>query len=190
VPLGNALAPTEGVRWLGRRNVAVPRIDAGTFGNVEPPVIVCDQCPLDVVSRLGFLEEHKRRPVVLVVDATDFEPDGSLNLGAERRTSGIQHDLVVRTDFQRFADFAKKSHLRAVKSGKVSIRDHLCAEKDPYVFTCPNTTMFRGGRDDGFPFMDTPMQFTCVVTAMTKLRPAVTMATNEISGEKNCVVYH
>eukprot|EP00427_Karlodinium_veneficum_P046970 CAMPEP_0169229280 /NCGR_PEP_ID=MMETSP1016-20121227/25303_1 /TAXON_ID=342587 /ORGANISM="Karlodinium micrum, Strain CCMP2283" /LENGTH=1086 /DNA_ID=CAMNT_0009308155 /DNA_START=171 /DNA_END=3431 /DNA_ORIENTATION=- len=170
IALGKYLMPAESVRWLGRRNVKVPQTP-GSSADVQPPVIVVAESPLDVIYRMTHSgpEEDRRRPIIMVVEATDFDADGRLNLGATRTTSMSQQNLLVRSDFQRFARQAAS----CIRSGKSSVRDHLTALHDPYVFACPNVTLFRGARDDGYPYLEKPVHFTCVVCAMPCLRPAI-----------------
>lgn len=170
VDLSRLLAPTSSVRWLGRRSVSVPQLSIGSqHGALEPPVIVVDQSPLDVVTRLAELGEQ--RPIVFVAELSDFDAAGELSESAKRGTT-MQQDLTLRTDFHRFAGAAAT----ALRSGSSTVRDHLRAYKDPYVFTCPALTIFRGSREAGYPFLRDPVTASAVAFAMPSCRPDVAVS--------------
>jgi len=181
VNLSEYLAPAQSLRWFGRRNVHVPQMPPQIEGQtVQPPIIVVDQSPLDVVTQLHFMDQDRGRPVCMALEVSDFDRDGSLKLGASRAISIIQQSNLVRTDFARFADMANTR----LRSGNCTVRDHLTAQHDPYVFTCPNITLFRGSREDGYPFLSKPTHLCGIVTAMSQMRPSVTKSAKFGTGEK------
>lgn len=181
IDLSLHLMPAESVRWFGRRNVTVPQMPAGLqTGIIEPPMICVDLSPLDIVQQLQHLNREEQRPIYVVIEVSNFEKDGSLNLGNTRATSMAQQNVLVRTDFNRFASSVSEGF----RGAQTNVRDHLTAQYDPYVFTCPNMTMFRGSRDDGYPFMETPMHIQTIVCSMPSTRPAVTISHSFGTSEK------
>lgn len=184
VELASYLTPAENVRWLGRRNVSVPAVKReGPVGvAVEPPMIVVDMSVLDVVSHLHSLSEEMRQTrICITVEVSDFRHDGDICTSADRGLTSIhQQGICVRTDFQRFAAVAS----RYVRHGTCSVRDHLTAKSDPYVFLMHGLTMFRGPREDGYPFLDEPTQLSAVVYSMASPRPAMVRTVHRQTGEK------
>jgi len=182
IDLSLYLQPAESIRWFGRRNVKVPQMPAGLqSGVIEPPIIVVDQSPLDIVRDLQSLNKEERRPICVVLEVSSFDKNGAPNLNSHGKAFMTnQNDCLVRTDFERFAHVASGG----LRGAKCSVRDHLAAQHDPYVVVCPNVTMFRGSRDDGYPFMERPMHITTICCSMPSSRPAVTVSSNYGTGER------
>jgi len=158
VSLHDSLSSAENVRWFGRSNIHVPPTPkTSSIGpdTVFPPLIVVDQSPLDCLAQLEFIDDVKKRKVAVVLEVSDFTPDGRLNCGLHVRSTAVtQASMVLRTDTPRFVEVANE----ALRSGKCSVRDHLTAQHDPYVIASPGVTAFRGPREDGFPFFGEPCQ--------------------------------
>eukprot|EP00811_Abedinium_folium_P016867 NODE_257_length_3273_cov_13.197076.p1 GENE.NODE_257_length_3273_cov_13.197076~~NODE_257_length_3273_cov_13.197076.p1 ORF type:complete len:833 (-),score=121.49 NODE_257_length_3273_cov_13.197076:444-2942(-) len=53
-----------------------------------------------------------------------------------------------------------------------SVRRHLTASDDPYVCFCPDVTVFRDSREQGFGFLEEPYKTHVVFTSMHGARPA------------------
>jgi len=82
-------------------------------------------------------------------------------------------DLLLRTDFCKFADAAKREVLW--NNDENNIRVQLTAHPDPYVMRCVEVRLLRGPKDEGYPFLDQPIPFTLIVFAMKEARPHIRM---------------
>jgi hypothetical protein len=80
-----------------------------------------------------------------------------------------QQELFLRTDFESFAERATKQ----ASTGNASMRNHLTAVSDPYVFASRNVTVFRSPAEEGYSFLKEPIQCDVVVSARCCERPAV-----------------
>ncbi|CAK0859658.1 unnamed protein product [Prorocentrum cordatum] len=177
VELRSWMSTSAEVSWIGRENVGVHQgaLDgAHRRGQIAPPILMCDDLPLDVAMTVGRMVEPER-PIFLVLELAEFDSAGGIAL--ERLAGSSMQGLSLRSDFDRFA------HAAATKmaGSEASIRSHMCAESDPYVFLCRDVTVFRGPRAQGFPLLEEPMNVHVIVVAMSRLRPSVQM-TEEIPG--------
>lgn len=166
------LAEIPRIHWFGRRNVDIG-IDEPDLSRVSPPVIICDKAPLEVareILRMGLGERH----LFLGAEVTAFDASGTPD--TRRAMSMNPHCLPMRTDIRRFVEDAT-SQLRA---GRSTAEGHMRAERDPYIFICPDVTAFRGSRDEGFQYLDQPFKMHVIMSASSKTRPAV----QKIPGKK------
>jgi len=158
----------DSIRWLGYMNAGMlPDADVTPEARwIAPPLLVCDASPLDIVSKLRCLR-GQHRPIVLVVELIEFDKFGSANFSSPSAAS--PRCVQVRTNFTPFAK-AAGSQLR---SSQATMKDHLCAKHDPYVFFCPGVTVLRGARQEGYPFLVEPHQAHVIGFAMASSRPSV-----------------
>eukprot|EP00928_Gymnodinium_smaydae_P010340 TRINITY_DN1388_c0_g1_i3.p1 TRINITY_DN1388_c0_g1~~TRINITY_DN1388_c0_g1_i3.p1 ORF type:complete len:1199 (-),score=159.82 TRINITY_DN1388_c0_g1_i3:285-3881(-) len=180
VDLSKWLVPAEGVRWLGQRNITVPRMPAVTPGKscVEPPMIAADMSALDIVARINTTSHIGKRDIYTVVEVRQFDADGTFT-DMRNATPSLQN-LLIRTDLSRFLHAAQVE----VRAGRSTVKDHMCATTDPYMFLCPKVTVFRGLREDGYPFYQKPMYISVLVCAMSCIRPGLTTSTNVTTSEQ------
>eukprot|EP00747_Dinoflagellata_sp_TGD_P097682 gnl/TRDRNA2_/TRDRNA2_167205_c0_seq2.p1 gnl/TRDRNA2_/TRDRNA2_167205_c0~~gnl/TRDRNA2_/TRDRNA2_167205_c0_seq2.p1 ORF type:complete len:355 (-),score=56.82 gnl/TRDRNA2_/TRDRNA2_167205_c0_seq2:25-1089(-) len=179
VRLSDHLSSPESARWLGRENVSPPEEPEGRgMGLKDPPLLIVDAAPLDIVSQLALFSDSTRRRVCLLVEVSDFERDGTIAVSSTRGSTAQaqQQAAVLRSDFPAFADAAAGGRLRG---SACTVQDHLCARDDPYVVSCPSLTVFRGPREEGYPFLPEPFHLDAIVTAMPQARPTITMARAE-----------
>eukprot|EP00929_Paragymnodinium_shiwhaense_P046039 TRINITY_DN23469_c0_g1_i1.p1 TRINITY_DN23469_c0_g1~~TRINITY_DN23469_c0_g1_i1.p1 ORF type:complete len:1292 (+),score=211.45 TRINITY_DN23469_c0_g1_i1:145-4020(+) len=186
VDLRPILTPAEKVDWYGRHNLEVPREvtaaqQAGS-SDVEPPMIIADRDAIDIYECLREKDETKHRSIYIVVEVTDFGLDRKMNLSSAWLNHAPQalQSLIACSDLSRFLEAAALQ----LRSGNNCVRDHLTAKTDPYVFVCSGVTIFRGRREDGYPFLSAPGQISVIVCAMPSQRPAVTASTNIATGER------
>lgn len=167
VNLGASLVGVPKVHWLNQKNVDVPvGLDNLEAGSMAPPLIVCDASPLDLVASLRK-ELGKRWPIALVTELTAFDETGGIDL--VRQVSTNRDHLSLRSDFGRYLQEAATP----LKSSGESLRSHLCDPGEPRVTLCPGVTVFRGSRDNGFPFLDQPHKAHVVATALPMHRPVM-----------------
>lgn len=167
VDLSKHMRPREVATWYGRCNVSVPTTAAQRNENeIAPPLIISDQLPLEVLNSLEFIGET-HRPINVVLEVEDFDDRGHLKYN--QCTSILQQNLMLRTDFQRYFS-AVGSELKAFAA---TPKEHLQALHDPYVCLCQGVTMFRGPREDGYAFLETPVNMRCIISALHVSRPAV-----------------
>jgi len=151
--------------WYGRNNVnvALPQL-ANKGAKIPPPVLFTAHSALDVAVQL-HRNEFGQHPIVLVAEVTGFDRDGCISI--ERVGSFNPECLLLRTDLMRFIEQARKN----VRDGKSTTKDHLCASKDPYVFLCRNVAIFRGPREQGYPFLEETMKIQVIVVGQSEQRP-------------------
>eukprot|EP00928_Gymnodinium_smaydae_P088775 TRINITY_DN72816_c0_g1_i1.p1 TRINITY_DN72816_c0_g1~~TRINITY_DN72816_c0_g1_i1.p1 ORF type:complete len:936 (+),score=126.58 TRINITY_DN72816_c0_g1_i1:59-2866(+) len=157
------------VMWLGLSNVerSEEKSDTGsTVQSVPPPVLVCSKDPLDICVQLRQIF-GPTQPIILVAEACEFTESGSINLS--RGSSVSPRSLLLQTDIERFAWGAEIP----LRGGDTTVQSHLRADSDPYVFFCPGLQVFRGSREDGYPFWDCPLSIDVLVTASAVVRPNV-----------------
>mmetsp|Transcript_101234 Transcript_101234/g.158123 ORF Transcript_101234/g.158123 Transcript_101234/m.158123 type:complete len:1125 (+) Transcript_101234:71-3445(+) len=168
--------PTS-LTWFGQENAGLSPISSESLPDTEnekhasainPPVLVCAASPLDILVHLRkFFGEDQ--PIILVADLADFDKSGNADLS---HSSAVRPQcLPLRTDFKRYATEAAA----CLKGGSSTMRSHLCARCDPYVFLCPNVSVFRGSREAGYPFLSTPIRTHVIATAQVEARPSVQM---------------
>lgn len=150
-------------QWFGAKNVTLPEVAEGG----EPPPLICTtKSPVDVVS---YLKGHfERARVCFAIEVTDFSADGTKLRGMDARNR-TQHDLFLRSDFERFSDRAAK----LASNGHASMRHHLTAINDPFVFAARDVNIFRDSAEDGYHFISQPLQCDVVVSARACERPAI-----------------
>lgn len=147
-------------QWFGSQNVTRP----GALGGDPPPLIVTTQTPLEVA---GYLKKHSAAShVCIAIEVTDYKGNGEKLCGMEARNP-TQQELFARTDFKRFAEHAAKQ----ASIGKSTMKGHLTAATDPYVFAASDVTMFRSSAEEGYAFVKDPMQCDIVVSARLSERP-------------------
>ncbi|MAC17871.1 MAG: hypothetical protein CMC97_06195 [Flavobacteriales bacterium] len=171
VNLGPNQANIDKIAWFGCSNVSVPR--GGEKSEVAPPVIVTDMPPLEIVMKMREIE-GPARPIKCVVETIEFDAEGKVDLA--RCTTPMQQNLAFRSDFGRFIAEAGSGPMR---HGKATIRQHLTAHRDPYVFTCPSVRLFRGARNEGYPFLPEPVNMDAIVSSSSKTRPIIRVLSND-----------
>lgn len=158
-------------QWYGASNVNFPE----TGGGEPPPLICTTEAPMKVVA---FLKEHfDNMHVCFSVDVTDFDMDGTRLRGMDAKNQ-IQQDLFLRTDFEKFVEDAAR------QSVKATMRDHLTAPNDPFVFAARNVTIFRGPVEEGYNFLAEPLQLDVIVSARSTERPDILVSKEEVKGKK------
>eukprot|EP00927_Polykrikos_kofoidii_P059503 TRINITY_DN54652_c0_g1_i1.p1 TRINITY_DN54652_c0_g1~~TRINITY_DN54652_c0_g1_i1.p1 ORF type:complete len:1121 (-),score=158.27 TRINITY_DN54652_c0_g1_i1:101-3463(-) len=165
------------VEWFGRRNlgncdgdVAAPAEESAT-ARVPPLTFDGQASCLDIalsMRRRGMADE--RTPVVVVVEVTDFDMQGTIDIA--NSNSMTPGDLLLRTDFATFVSEARRA--LAADGGQGSMKSHLVSAHSPYIFRCPNVTIFRGPHSLGYPFLEEPMQVHILVTALSNTFPPLT----------------
>lgn len=169
VDLAPILPKVRHAYWYGRANVEVPwGLQDSEIGSKKtpPPLIFTELEPLEVVAQLRKLFGNDRQ-ITLVTDITDFEESGDIELW--RQKGMVPHCLPLRSDFSLYAAEAKL----AAKGGDATMRQHLCATQDPYLFFCPSVTIFRGPQDDGYPFLEDPFRVHVLASSMPPGRPPI-----------------
>lgn len=159
-----ALWPT--VQWFGRRSIelTLPEIDAAS---VPPPLIVTTLDALDVAATLRNHSKIGSRRIYMTAELCAFTDDGRPD--TSRRFSVHPRCLTVRTDFSRYLTSVDKS----AKLFRSTPQQHLQAEQDPYVFICPDVCVFRGERNEGYPFSRSAFSVHVVGASTSQTRPAV-----------------
>lgn len=175
VDFDKIMARTPYADWYGRNNVnvALPQLD-NKGAKIPPPVLFTAHSALDMAVQL-HCNEFGQHPIVLVAEVTGFDREGCISI--ERVGSFNPECLLLRTDLMRFIEQARKN----VRDGKSTMKDHLCASKDPYVFLCRNVTIFRGPREQGYPFLEETMKIQVIVVGQSEQRPVPQMV-NSIAG--------
>lgn len=122
--------------------------------------------PLDLLVQLrSMLGEHQ--PITLVADLVEFDKFGSIDV---KQPSFVRPEcLPLRTDFTAYAEETNSR----LKQSQASVRSHLCASQDPYVFLCRDVTVFRGPREGGYPFLEHPASAHVIATAEVEARPGI-----------------
>eukprot|EP00927_Polykrikos_kofoidii_P043415 TRINITY_DN37483_c0_g1_i1.p1 TRINITY_DN37483_c0_g1~~TRINITY_DN37483_c0_g1_i1.p1 ORF type:complete len:809 (-),score=123.72 TRINITY_DN37483_c0_g1_i1:52-2478(-) len=157
-------ADANGASVLGGGDAGPERVKL-----IPPPVLISDWSPLDVAVRHRQLG-GTRRAVVLVVEIGAFRDDGSVDLG---HVSGMSPQcLLLRSNASQFLSTAEKAIWRS-GSGQTSMRDHLTVRSDPYLAVCRDVTIFRGPREQGYPFLKDPFFVHIIFWAMPSTRPQV-----------------
>mmetsp|Transcript_63239 Transcript_63239/g.119668 ORF Transcript_63239/g.119668 Transcript_63239/m.119668 type:complete len:1114 (+) Transcript_63239:29-3370(+) len=153
-----------GIHWFGQAN-AGPEADQKP-GTVPPPLLVCAMSPLDVIVKLRDICGN-RRPLVLVAELNDFHVAGSADFS--QPSCARPQCLPLRTNFGHRAHEAGLQ----LRGSAATVRSHLCAQRDPYVFLSPDVLIFRGSREEGFPFLSEPVKTHVIATAEVDARPEV-----------------
>lgn len=163
VDLATAMSNHPKVHWFGRGSVdiALPEPDAS---RISPPLIVCARSCVDVAASLKKMSLGERQ-IFLLTEASLFDEAGAPALARPFATN--PHCLPLRSDISRFVEDAQGS----LRSAKSTVEKHLTAEQDPYIFLCPDVAVFRGSREDGFPFLEEPFRLHAIVAAMALKRP-------------------
>jgi len=149
--------------WFGRDNVELMPPELGN--DVPPPLLVTTKSPLDVA---GVLRQHGLSGSLFVVaDICNFDSEGRPDL---RHPFGTHPaDVAVRSDFSRFVE----SGHRGLRVGDIDFKRHLVASQDPYLFVSPEVCVFRGSRDEGFPFLEKPYSVHVLGASLSASRPAL-----------------
>lgn len=167
IRMKDVLIPTTSVTWFGRYNAQLPFVKEDTGKAVPPPLIVSDSSVLDIVEKIRKTDGHKDRPIIAVAELHHFDQDGTCCL--KDQWSASPSCVQIQTDFSRFLKEAQFQ----LNGSNVTMKQRLCADKDPYAFLCRNVTIFRGCSEDGFPFLSEPQScHLCAVTLWTQ-RPNV-----------------
>lgn len=153
--------------WLSSSNANwVPE---GGEGELSPPLIVTTKYPLDIALELAQAKSKPR--VVLCVEVTEFNDEGGmLPLKSYGETSAQQH-CILRTDLHEYCKHAQTHML-----GASSVQSQMTASEDPWVLGCEGVILFRGSAQEGYPFLEKPVQIDCVLSAMSSQRPLVRVA--------------
>jgi hypothetical protein len=135
--------------------------------SVVPPLLVCDADPLDIAMELRRIHGDKQQ-IIIVAELNEFDSAGDIDLKNPACMSPAS--LHLRTNFQSFLREAKTS----LRDGAATdLHSHLSAIRDPYVFYCNDVCVFRGSRDDGYPFLPEPMYVDVIATAASCMRPSL-----------------
>jgi len=196
VDLANALSRSTSCTWWGRDNCQVPlAVDSNCEGQ-PPPLIVAEASCLDVALQLSCslcADGQPQRPTYVVVEISDFTQEGLISMPSEpasgstlmtqnrtrqKQNHGIglssfqpqQQSAALCTDVSRFIHEVNGSRLHP----SASVREHLTAQQDPFIVTCPGVTVFRGCRDDGYAFLEKPLSINVLMTSMSQARPELT----------------
>lgn len=155
-----------GVKWIGQVNATPIDCYYSSRNSVSPPIVCVDHLPLTIVEMVSTLDASAGRQFIVTLEATDFDTKGNLR---KRSRKESQLATFVCTDLADFVDQAAAQ----LKGGETTVEKHLAAEHDPYVFLCMGATLFRGGSDDGYPFLEKPVSMDVVVSAPCCERPGV-----------------
>eukprot|EP00928_Gymnodinium_smaydae_P010933 TRINITY_DN14116_c0_g1_i1.p1 TRINITY_DN14116_c0_g1~~TRINITY_DN14116_c0_g1_i1.p1 ORF type:complete len:1291 (-),score=258.45 TRINITY_DN14116_c0_g1_i1:236-4108(-) len=156
------------VDWYGRDNVSIPRnFMMCESKKIPPPLLISDRSPMDVVIRLRETLPPQQ-PIVLVAEAFQFLPDTGV-VDAWHPAGMSPHCLPLRSDLTRYFAAAAEQ----IRRGRATMREHLTAVRDPYVFLCRDVTIFRGPREDGYPFLSKHTKIHVLMMAMSSSTPTV-----------------
>eukprot|EP00445_Apocalathium_hangoei_P003875 CAMPEP_0203860672 /NCGR_PEP_ID=MMETSP0359-20131031/12563_1 /ASSEMBLY_ACC=CAM_ASM_000338 /TAXON_ID=268821 /ORGANISM="Scrippsiella Hangoei, Strain SHTV-5" /LENGTH=790 /DNA_ID=CAMNT_0050777781 /DNA_START=61 /DNA_END=2430 /DNA_ORIENTATION=- len=195
VQLSRHCSRAEACHWFASSSVDVPEEGAGDGRACEPPIIVTAMAPLDVVSLLSADSDCEgfggrvasiRGPapvqaqVAVVVDVSEFDAEGVAKVDGVPAGAVAQNNAMLRSDLSRFIEAAA----RQLRGGNCTMKHHLTAMADPYVLVCPDVCVFRGGREEGYPFLDEPHKVHAVVTALPSQRPAMHVGRGEGVGSR------
>jgi len=139
------LPPFPRQKWFGVDSTLQYTPSPGGF---KLPLICAAMGPLEVAAQLR--RHRSRNPIVITFDITDFSPkDGSI-CGVLDCRSMAQRDMMMRTTLEK--------HLRVAEiqcsCGLFGSADHTRATIDPYIIVTEGVRMFRGPREEGYPFLD------------------------------------
>lgn len=152
-------------KWFSRKSIlASPK---PSYSKMANEIEVSDACPMNIIQELW--EVGCTGPIVLVVEAGEFDAAGGIQV---KTPGGVwPQDLLVRTDFARFAEAANEDSRRFCH--QASVQAQLTAQEDAHVLRCARVTLLRGRQEEGYPFLEEPCQFTAVTTANSTTRPHV-----------------
>jgi hypothetical protein len=159
------------VQWLGRANLEYPDFLAKNEAfqrKIPPPLIFTEHTVLEVAAQLRKIHGHSRE-IFMVTELREFNAAGEAMLSRQKGMNPCC--MPLRSDIGRYVE-AANSEL-TLKGSSATMRQHLCASNDPYVFLCHGTTVFRGGMDEGFPFLNVPFKVHAVCAGMPPGRPPV-----------------
>lgn len=174
------------VKWFGRSNASLHPIlaEAVAAGSQEiaPPVLVCSEDPLEICAKLRQAD-GPNPTITCVVEVSEFDASGNIDLSA-RSPSQLQRELGIRSDFSKIRE-AKSLDVAGSGIGQISDqRSRLAARDDPYVCFFPNVCLFRGHREEGYPFLPDPVYVNAIVTSMSSKNPEVVMVWNPCQGRR------
>lgn len=156
--------------WCGLGNLEVPPEMQESQINgklIPPPLMFTEMEPLDVITQLRKIHGNNR-PITLVTEIDAFDDAGEIVLW--RQKGGINPCcLPYRSDFSLYAAEAKT----ALKGSNTTIQQHISANQDPYIFLCPSVTVFRGPREEGYPFLQEPINLHVIAASIPRGRPPV-----------------
>lgn len=163
------LAPAQNgwplVHWFARASVDVNLPEADQT-MVPPPLIITDMSPFEVATTLRQANLGSRQ-VYVAAEISCFDAAGRADLAQPFSTN--PSCLPLRTDFTRFMEDAHKR----MHNSRSTFQQHLTADLDPYIFICPDVCVFRGPRDEGFPFRAEPFSVQMIASATSVTRPAI-----------------
>lgn len=160
--------PMQIAQWFGESNVELVDVPKeGEEGSSIPPLIVADCEPLEVVRRLRQ-NSGSSRQINVLTEITAFDRHTG-DISKQCTALSAQQSSLLQTDFGTFLGTAS----RQMHCGQSSIEQHLRASHDPYVCLCPEVTLFRGTREDGYPFLDDPFTMNVIISSLTEERPHV-----------------
>mmetsp|Transcript_75954 Transcript_75954/g.180617 ORF Transcript_75954/g.180617 Transcript_75954/m.180617 type:complete len:994 (-) Transcript_75954:49-3030(-) len=165
-----AVSSPAKVHWFGQDNAAHSSAKEAPVGKmIPPPVLMADCSVLDVAVALSN-SLGKAVPIFVLAEQLGFTSSGTLDL--DRSAAVSPACLPLRTDFRRFTDtISNPTH-----TSEPTLKAHMCAATDPYVLHCPGVTVFRGSRETGYPFLKEPAKVDVILTAMTQMRPPITLS--------------
>jgi len=163
------LAPAQNgwpvVHWFARASVDVNLPEADQT-MLPPPLIITDMSPLEVATTLRQANLGSRQ-VYVAAEISGFDAAGRADLAQPFSTN--PSCLPLRTDFTRFMEDAQKR----LHNSRSTFQQHLTADLDPYILICPDICVFRGPRDEGFPFRAEPFSVQMIASATSVTRPAM-----------------
>jgi len=177
VNLGQHIDSHRSCRWFGGCNVETPEALADfelRNKKVTPPLIFTEVSGVDVVARLRKIH-GKDRQIILAAEVVDFDSAGKAQFWRQKGISPTC--LPLRSDFSLHVEEAV-AELR-VNYSTGTMQEHLSAQSDPYVFLNSGVTVFRGAKEDGFPFIEDPFQVHVIGASMAAGRPPVQTINNE-----------
>lgn len=151
-------------KWFGHRNLRVPCDDL--CRSEARKVTISEASPLEIVRELRGLGHTG--PIILVAEVSAYTPDGGIDLAA---AALFPEDLALRSDLARFTCALQGEATR--NSYEASVKHHLTSLVDPYLVRCPKMTLLRGSQEEGYPFLEEPVNFTTILMGNADPRPCV-----------------
>jgi len=168
---------------LRGRVLAVPRaewLNSGAISDFELPVVtqhhaefywpltLTEASPVDIAVELRQKAGYSG-PIVLILEAREFDANGNIDIRAPGAV--WPDDLYIRSDLSRYIDHVAQESRRLPDAAPM--RRYLTPPENPSVLRCAEVTIFRGPREQGYPFLEEPAQVTVLVYAHADKHPIV-----------------
>jgi hypothetical protein len=174
------------VRWLGKENAAW--LPNSVLADRQSDNTQLKFWPMEEVEVALTLADQRKGvragPLAISIEATQFCDNGT-QLNLKPSINVIECTLALQSDFREYASLAPQG-----LNGRCSLRDHLTAAEDPYVFVCSGVTVFRGQSSNGFPFLDMPFTADVVVSARSFRQARIAASTNKTEFFEDPIHYH